>query len=371
MLDRPTDAPGIVGTNDLNIWFEPKKLAGLLFIGDPHIEGRTPGFRRDNYPETILNKLTWCIQFAEQHDLQPVLLGDIFDKPRDNPNWIIARLLDLFGTKNIPAIFGNHDCANPQLDENDSLTLLAKAGGVYLMDADHVWCSQIDGRIVMLGGSPYRYAIPDAWLPSNRNRKVTTNRNSLVDQALQPSGLVEESWQTATAKPDLTVWITHHDLVFPNPHEAVVTKMYEIPGIDFLINGHIHRRASSEVVRGQTTWINPGNIARRSRADTTRGHVPSVLRMDVGSDGQWLHTIQVPHQPATDVFFDLNAAGHDVEASSMQSSFITGLSMLQSRKTDSGAGLMQFLRENVTQFDTEVAEEIMDLANQVVEQHVV
>jgi hypothetical protein len=39
--------------------------------------------------------------------------------------------------------------------------------------------------------------------------------------------------------------------------------------------------------------------------------------------------------------------------------------MLQSRKTESGAGLMQFLKENVNQFDTEVAGEILRLADVV------
>ena len=31
-------------------------LAGLLFIGDPHLASRVPGFRKDDYPRTILAK---------------------------------------------------------------------------------------------------------------------------------------------------------------------------------------------------------------------------------------------------------------------------------------------------------------------------
>ena len=317
------------------VFVEPQPKSGLLFIGDPHIEGRTPGFRRDNYPETILSKLQWCLDYCDQQNLQPILLGDIFDKPRDNPNWLIARLLDLFDSRAIPTIFGNHDCANPHLDENDSLTLLAKAGAVRMLDERHLWACVVEGRTVVVGGSPYRYPIPDVFA-------------------------VDADWPPSLAPPHLTVWLTHHDLTFPNAHEAVVTHFKELVGIDYVINGHIHRRASANVVRGQTTWVNPGNIARRSRSDSIRGHEPAVLRMDIAVDGQWLHTIKVPHQDASDVFYDLEMI-QDLE--SEQSRFVTGLAMLESRKTQSGAGLMQFLRDNVAQFDTEIANEILKLAD--------
>ena len=71
-----------------------------------------------------------------------------------------------------------------------------------------------------------------------------------------------------------------------------------------------------------------------------------------------------PHQDADQVFYDLESLGTD-EAETNQSSFVTGLAMLQSRKTESGAGLMQFLKENVNQFETEVAGEILRLADVV------
>ena len=335
-----------------------KRLSGLLFIGDPHVEGRTPGFRKDNYPETILNKLQWCVEYATEHDLQPILLGDIFDKPRDNPNWIISRLLDILADCTIPTIFGNHDCANPQMDENDTLTLLAKAGVVQLLDSHHLWACHVEGRTVVVGGSPYRHPIPSAWSLQNQAVVLT---NQARAQLSEPD---QAGWIRSLTKPGLTVWLTHHDLTFPNPHEAVVTQMNELLGIDYIINGHIHRRASANVVRGQTTWVNPGNIARRSRTDSIRGHVPAVLRMDIGSDGQWLHYVNVPHQSADAVFYDLESLKTE-ETVNEQSNFVTGLAMLQTRKTESGAGLMQFLTENVTQFDEDVAAEILNLANAV------
>ncbi|MCY2984840.1 MAG: metallophosphoesterase [Planctomycetota bacterium] len=340
------------------VYVESNRFSGLLFIGDPHVEGRTPGFRRDNYPETILAKLKWCIEYCEQQELQPILLGDIFDKPRDNPNWLIARMLDIFDGRCVPTIFGNHDCANPHLDENDSLTLLEKAGAVRLLDEQHLWACSFEGRIVLVGGSPYRYPIPEAFAidPANLYLDFLSTTPPTMEHLSQ--------WPSKVCKPGLVIWLTHHDLTFPNPHEAVVTHFNELVGIDYVINGHIHRRASADVVRGQTTWVNPGNIVRRSRSDSIRGHEPAVLRMDIVSDDQFLHYVNVPHQDATQVFHDLDPMGIE-DADQNQSSFVTGLAMLQSRKTESGAGLMQFLKENVSQFETEVASEILKLAEDV------
>ncbi len=344
--------------NDVSIFFEVKRFSGLLFIGDPHVEGRTPGFRRDNYPETVLAKLKWCMEYSEQQNLQPIFLGDIFDKPRDNPNWLLSRMLDVLDGRCIPSIFGNHDCANPHLDENDSLTLLVKAGAIRLLDERNLWASSFENRIVVIGGSPYRYPIPDRLdMDHERIQLYFANSTNRSDQQTS-------DWMKGVCNPGLVIWLTHHDLTFPNPDEAVVTHLNELIGIDYVINGHIHRRASVEVVRGQTTWVNPGNIVRRSRGDSIRGHEPAALRMDIASDGQWLHYVKIPHQDAEQVFYDLESLGIE-ETETNQSSFVTGLAMLQSRKTESGAGLMQFLKENVNQFESEVAVEILKLADVV------
>ena len=47
------------------------------------------------------------------------------------------------------------------------------------------------------------------------------------------------------------------------------------------------------------------------------------------------------------------------------SAFISGLAELQSRRTDTGAGLKLFLEKNLPQFETTVAAEIQKLADEV------
>ncbi len=306
---------------------------GLLMIGDPHLEGRAPGFRKDDYPEVILEKLAWCLDYAASNRLLPALLGDLFDKPRDNPNWMLGRLLDMFQGE-ILGLYGNHDVyQNPELTDHDSLSLLVKSGRIRLVSADDPWRGVIGGRTVFVGGSSYRKPLPDRF---NGAQGVTNGHAPLV------------------------IWLTHHDILLPG-YDKGWLKPVEIDGVDLVINGHIHRRMP-DVPVGRTLWLTPGNISRRSRSEATREHVPSVLRIDIGPDDYQLQYVEVPHRPFDEVFHE---AVLELPAEREGSAFIAGLAELQARRTASGAGLLEFLKQNVTQFEPDVASEILSLAREV------
>jgi DNA repair exonuclease SbcCD nuclease subunit len=309
------------------------EYVGLLFIGDPHLEGRQPGFRRDDYPNVILEKLEWCLKFASENRLLPAVLGDLFDKPRDNPNWLMCRLLEIFQGE-VLGLYGNHDVHYvPELTANDSLNLLVKAGRIRLVDAASPWVGRINGRRVFVGGSSYRQEIPESFVPQSSEGE---------------------------AESPLVIWMTHHDILIPGYDEGRL-KPTARNGIDLVINGHIHRKL--EEVRTQTTlWLTPGNISRRSRNDATRAHVPSVLRVIPTRDGYIHEHVTVPHLPFDEVFHE---ALVEPTSTSGASAFIAGLAELQSRRTESGAGLADFLKQNLTQFDSDVANEIMRLADEV------
>ena len=315
------------------------KYRGLLVIGDPHIEGRSPGFRSDDFPQTILGKLRWCQEHARKNKLLPVFLGDIFDKPRDNPTWMIGELIELLMPWPAVGIYGNHDCADPELGENDSLSILIKSGCYQLVSADNFWTGLVEGRRVVVAGSSYRQPIPQIFD---------------IDQVPKDS-MFEES--------PTVVWLSHHDIDIGNYQNGKFGPT-EIINVDLLINGHIHRPAKP-VRKGQTTWMNPGNISRRSRSEHTRNHVPRVLQVTFGESEFETETIDIPHRPFEEVFFqDDNPEEIEDET---RSSFVAGLSSLTKRRTASGAGLIDFLDKNLHQYDEGVATEIRSLAKQVVE----
>jgi DNA repair exonuclease SbcCD nuclease subunit len=311
----------------------PKQdYVGLLLIGDPHLAGRQLDFRKDDYPNVILDKLAWCLDYASSNRLLPAILGDLFDKPRDNPNWMLVKLIELLHGEVI-GLYGNHDCADPELKDHDSLSLLVRSGRLRLVSEQEPWQGTMNGRSVVVGGSSYRHPLPKHFGPPHDHS--TTN--------------------------PFVVWLTHHDILIPGYDEGRI-RPYEIPGVNLVINGHIHRRLE-EISKGGTRWITPGNISRRSRSDANRAHIPAVLRLDISQDGYQPAYIEVPHRPFDEVFHEVL---FDAPAVSNESAFVTGLTELQSRRTASGAGLQAFLEQNVSQFAPAVAAEIMQLAREVI-----
>ncbi len=313
---------------------------GLLFIGDPHLASRPPGFRKDDYPATILEKLRWCLSYAKENSLRPIFLGDLFDFPRDNANWLLVRLLPLLDDNTL-AIYGNHDCKENTLDENDSLSILVHANKIRLLDEQHPWTGTINGRPILIGGTPWGQDLPKSF-----NREQHLSNSSFI---LHPSSLV--------------FWLAHHDLRFPGHDVFARLDCREIPGIDYLINGHNHRNAG-QVQAGQTLWINPGNISRITRSEVSRNHIPSVLRADISASGCELSRIPIPHAPFDEVFHAETPGQKCEDAGSV---FIRALADFESVRTASGAGLRHFLDANLPQFDSKVADEINVLASEVLQ----
>jgi hypothetical protein len=324
---------------------------GVLFIGDPHLEGRQPGFRKDDYPEVILGKLAWSLDYAEEHRLLPALLGDVFDKPRDNPTWMVARLIDMLAGRECIGIYGNHDCADPELNDNDTLMLLFKSGSVRRVSEEDPWRGVMGGRRVVIGGASYRERLPQAL--------GAAQAGDAANPGAAAADAPREDAAARAARP-LGIWLSHHDIIAPGYEEQGRLRPREIPGVDLVVNGHIHRELG-EVEVGATRWVTPGNISRRSRSDAVRDHVPSVLRLDVQNDYE-LSRVEVPHAPFDEVFHPL-VAGEEADTSA--SAFVSGLAELQARRTQSGAGLMSFLDQNLDQFEEAVAAEIRSLAEEV------
>lgn len=303
---------------------------GLLVIGDPHLASRVPGFRCDDYPRTILEKLRWSLDYACEQRLLPCLLGDLFHWPRDNANWLLGELLGLL-TSEVIGIWGNHDCTEDTLTDDDSLSVIARSGRLTLLHETSLWTGTINGRRVTVGGTPWGQRLP----------KSIERPNDAVAS--------------------LVFWLTHHDILFPGYEESGRFKPFEIPGIDVVLNGHIHRPLP-DVVCGGTIWLNPGNIARISRSDSTKQRVPHVLRIDINETGWERQVIEIPHQPFEDVFHP-EVIGAAVPV--LESAFVQGLAELVARRTQTGAGLHEFLEQNLTQFDPRVSSQIRTLAQEI------
>jgi predicted phosphodiesterase len=303
--------------------------AGIAFIGDPHLASRVPGFRSDDYPRAVLEKLRWSLSYARQERLLPAILGDLFHYPRDNANWLLAELIAMLHEQEVLAIFGNHDYSDATLCEDDSFAVVDAAGVLWRVDR-RPWSGEIAGRRVMVSGVSHGMEMP-----------------SRVERPTRDT---------------LSILLTHHDLAIEGVDSGATDSAASISGVDLVVNGHIHQMMP-EAVRGGTTYITPGNIARVNRTDAREGHQPALTRWMPTATRWQLDRVTVPHRPYEQVFH--KAVVTDVPDVA-PSSFVSGLAELQARATSGGEGLLEFLARNCRQFEPQVRAVIDELAQEVI-----
>ncbi len=293
----------------------PLEYNGLLFIGDPHLASSPPGFRMDDYSRTILDKLSFCLGLASQHKYLPIILGDLFHLPRNNPNSLLVHVMELFRPLNPWVLVGNHDKHEARLTRDVSLAVLQAAQVIRLLaEAGPVAEVRVGDRKVLIGASP-------DWTPL-------------------PTGVDRQDV-------DFVVWVTHHDLRFPD-YDAGKWTLKELPGIDLVVNGHIHTPKPPQQC-GRTLWFNPGGISRLTRSPYTQKMQPAVSLWRPGLSVP--EVIPIPHRPFAEIFLPLTAEEAHRHDALDESMFIKGLENLMIRKTAEGVGLKSFLEANLNPDD--------------------
>ncbi len=311
---------------------------GIVFIGDPHVAAFPPGHRIDDYADTVIEKLSFCLEAACERNCLPVILGDLFHVPRNNPNHLMADLMELFRKAKPWVLVGNHDKHEARLTRDVSLYLLHAAGAIRLIDQPGPVASlKIRNSKVLIGASP-------DWTPIPRE----------VDRGDH----------------DYVIWLSHHDLVLPG-YESGRFRLKELPGVDLVVNGHIHTPKPPQRC-GCTTWFNPGNIARIARSRYTKALRPAIHIWRPGETPGTptdipgvMEPLEVPHRPFEEVFPPLSeeqeAAGVEMD----ESRFIRGIENLSIKRTTEGVGLKAFLESNLDRDDPldrviwELYEEVM------------
>lgn len=270
---------------------EPVACGGLLVIGDPHVSSRRPGRRTDpDWPSPVLAKLERCVSIANERDLAPVILGDLFEhavEPSEALKTRLIRILKRFRIRPLVNV-GNHDIRHTMLSDGDSLALFGLSDVLDVVAVSGAVAEfRIGGHRLGLGMTPFGQAIP---------RDVR--------------GLFPEA--------DAVAWFTHHDIAFDGAYPGGVLP-FPIEGCPMVVNGHVHA-TKAPVRAGPTLWMNPGNITRQSV--DLMGHVPRAWIL--GPDLQ-LHPEILAH--ASDVF-DLTGrlveAAHQSEvAGTLESAFVS------------------------------------------------
>jgi DNA repair exonuclease SbcCD nuclease subunit len=262
----------------------------MLVIGDPHVGSRKPGRRKDAaWPSAVMAKLERCVAIANERDLVPVILGDLFDRPVERDVALKSQLIrTLQGFRHRPIVnAGNHDMTHTTLSDGDSLALLGL-------------CDIVDA--VALAG-------PVATLVMGEHR---------MGIGMTPFGQeIPRDVAGSIAGVSRMAWFTHHDIAFEKSYPGAVPP-HPIEGCDLVVNGHVHK-TQNPVTVGPTRWFNPGNITRQSV--DLKDHTPSAWVL--GADGAF-RPEALPFEP--DVF-DLTGrlvdAASEAKVAAVESAFVS------------------------------------------------
>ncbi len=231
-----------------------KGYEGVMFVGDPHLWSKKPGTRLDlSFAETGLKKMKHVIEIAIEKNLFPLCLGDLFHVDYENDISLLTRLTRILKTLPLPmyTVEGNHEKKELKFTDDVAVSLLREGGSLLTMEENRFHCVFelfINGEKheLFIGSTPYGQIIPTA--------------------VERPQAIGKDVSKIHVA------WLTHHDLDFGETYPGVIP-IKEINGVDFLVNGHIHK-TKKPVKVGKMTAYNPGNIMRMST--DCQDHIPSV-----------------------------------------------------------------------------------------------
>lgn len=303
-----------------------KSYAGLLFIGDAHLNSVKPGRRIDDYTEAGLDKISQCARIAKERNLLAVCLGDLFHRPRENSLVLLSRLGKVLDEFEEPMLLlaGSHDRTESWFTEKDAGQLMEQMGKLKLIEhPGHVLSLDIGGKMVNLWATPAGCRPPTSIAadPSHDN-----------------------------------IMITHHDFDFTGPYPGAL-ELTEIENCSMLVNGHMHTQAPM-VLRGRTACHNPGSIMRNTV--DLRNQKPAVS-VWTPAHGASLET--VPLMVADNVFDLTGKEAFAADPRELKASLPKGLrlssfatrfratSSLEAGRTDDGAVLIEEIDDYLKTFD--------------------
>lgn len=235
----------------------------LVYLTDTHIQSGRADNRKDNFLESIFNKLSEVISLCRQLKADFVIHGgDVFDNPRPDQKsmelfqWFLSEL-------NLPVycVAGNHDLIDQRLDslEDTALGYLCRNQAIKLLDPqEKVYLN--DGRRVLQLTGQHFYGGMDR------------QKNS-------------SDYMIKKKECDLAVHVVH-GMLLPRAFSDKVpcTLISEISGTeaDFTLGAHAHL-GYHEVVENKF-FLNPGALARLTNLKKELVRIPQILYMDLNGD---------------------------------------------------------------------------------------
>jgi DNA repair exonuclease SbcCD nuclease subunit len=224
-----------------------EKEVKFVFMTDIHGRTNNPISRKDDFPETILNKLRWVVDYANRNDAGILCGGDWLNRP-DTSATFISKMCGILEMAQQPVvgILGNHDLFgyNAKSFTRTPLAIAAACNNMHILGEEEVDVGS-DTFHIYLSGS---------------------HSSPLIDRA----GRTEEYYTPRRNKPksvdEVRIHIVHGFLTDKDwPDGVPYTKIDAVKDTDadILLAGHEHLGFGIKT-DGDTIFCNPGALGRVS-----------------------------------------------------------------------------------------------------------
>lgn len=233
----------------------------ILYFTDTHIRGTNPKSRKDNFVDTLKEKLEELVRVSRECKVDYVLFGgDLFDRPDVSPSIVKDFIGYLMGfPQPIYAISGNHDVygQNPSSINRTVLGLLDAVGIIKLLSLNEKVYLEKDGIRLQLTGCPYYYDID-----VNRQGYIVDKEN--CDYAI-----------------NLVHGFLLDRLFIEGIPYTLIDDICQKTSADITICGHYHTGFGIKKIENKY-FINPGSLSRVSNVSSEINRIPSYLIIDLG-----------------------------------------------------------------------------------------
>ncbi|MCX7904375.1 MAG: metallophosphoesterase family protein [Caloramator sp.] len=236
----------------------------FLFFTDAHIRGSNPRSRKDNFFETLKEKLNELVDVAKENKVDHVIFGgDLFDRP-DISLAVVKDFIKIIKKFPLPilCVIGNHDVygQNPSTVNRTILGLLEELGIVEFLSNSPKIVMTESKKTIQITGSHYYYDI---------------------DGAEKDSYIVKEK------NCDFSIHVTHGFLLEkPFNDEVRYTLIDDIASLtlaDITLVGHYHSGFGIKKYNDKY-FVNPGAISRISSTVSEIYRIPSYAIIDIDNN---------------------------------------------------------------------------------------
>ena len=239
----------------------------LGFLIDPHLSNTSPSGRVDDYPETILGKVSASLNLFKEHGVDRVYLtGDVFNSLSVSFAYY-NRVVDLFRCAGVRvwSIVGNHT-GDMRYDRVDTLP---------------------ETPLGALFGSGAVGRLTDSYITERE-----TNKETYV------FGCDYKCPVPTPVKGAVNILVAHSSYGDCWGEHGIDPK--ELKGFQFAVLGHDHNQYPIEMTEEGCMVVRPGSVSRGTAGFNDRTRIPKVAIIDLNTMQAEYHTI--PHKSASEVF---------------------------------------------------------------------